>query len=48
MANVHNRIRLNYGERYGLTLESVKGIGTTITLLIPAFIQEEGQMRGIY
>ena len=48
MANVHNRIRLNYGERYGLTLESVKGIGTTITLLIPAFIQEEGQMRSIY
>lgn len=47
MANVHNRIRLNYGEGYGLTLESIKGIGTTITLLMPAVIQEEGQMRSI-
>lgn len=41
MSNVHNRIRLNYGEGYGLTLESSKGIGTTITLLIPAVVQEE-------
>lgn len=41
MSNVHNRIRLNYGDGYGLTVESSKGIGTTITLLIPAVIQKE-------
>ena len=41
MSNVHNRIRLNYGDGYGLTLESSKGIGTTITLLMPAVIQKE-------
>ena len=41
MSNVHNRIRLNYGENYGLSVESSKGMGTTITLLMPAVIQKE-------
>ncbi|EET59569.1 ATPase/histidine kinase/DNA gyrase B/HSP90 domain protein [Marvinbryantia formatexigens DSM 14469] len=41
MPNVHNRIRLNYGEEYGLTVESSKGIGTTVTLLMPAIFQKE-------
>ena len=43
MSNVHNRIRLNYGEGYGLSLESAHGIGTTITLLMPAVFQEGGK-----
>lgn len=43
MSNVHNRIRLNYGERYGLSVESSLGIGTTITLRMPAVIQEGGE-----
>ena len=41
MSNVHNRIRLNYGDGYGLRLESVKGIGTTVTLRLPAAVQKE-------
>ena len=42
MANVHNRIRLNYGEGYGLSIESAPGIGTTVTLRIPAIFQKKG------
>lgn len=41
MSNVHNRIRLNYGEEYGMSVESAQGIGTTVTLLMPAVFQEE-------
>lgn len=39
MANVHNRIRLNFGEAYGMSVESSLGIGTTITLLMPAMVE---------
>lgn len=41
MSNVHNRIRLNYGEGYGLSVESSQGVGTTITLLMPAVFGKE-------
>ncbi|MDQ6422132.1 sensor histidine kinase [Paenibacillus sp. LHD-117] len=34
--NVHDRIRYYYGEGYGLTLDSSPGIGTTITVRVPA------------
>ena len=36
LANVHSRIRLNYGAGYGLTLDSVSNIGTTVMLRLPA------------
>lgn len=36
LANVHSRIRLNYGAGYGLALDSVPDIGTTVTLRLPA------------
>lgn len=35
MMNVHERIRLEYGAEYGLTLETVKNIGTTIYIKLP-------------
>ena len=35
LLNVHNRIRLNYGEPYGLTLASTLGEGTQVTLRLP-------------
>ena len=41
MSNVHNRIRLNYGEDYGMSIDSFQGMGTTITLLMPAIKQKE-------
>jgi two-component system sensor histidine kinase YesM len=36
LRNVHDRIRYYYGEGYGLTLKSEPGIGTTITVRVPA------------
>lgn len=38
--NVHDRLRLNFGEKYGLWIESTLGQGTKVTLLIP-WIREE-------
>ncbi len=35
IANVQSRIRLNYGEQYGITAESIYGEGSTITVRIP-------------
>lgn len=36
LSNVHQRIRLNYGERFGLSINSWYGAGTHVTLTIPA------------
>ena len=35
MANVSERLRMNYGETYGLFIESEYGVGTTVEILIP-------------
>nr|WP_273388098.1 sensor histidine kinase [Cohnella zeiphila] len=35
LQNVHERIALYYGEGYGLTVESVPGEGTSVTISIP-------------
>ncbi len=35
MANVSERLRMNYGETYGLYIESEYGKGTTVEILIP-------------
>lgn len=40
--NINQRIRLSYGEEYGLTIESQKNIGTKITLCLPVIIDERG------
>lgn len=37
--NVEERIRMNYGYRYGLEFESQKGIGTKVTVRIPKKIE---------
>lgn len=33
--NVHERIRLNFGDRYGLSYQSVRGEGTAVTVRHP-------------
>ena len=38
--NVQKRLKLYYGENYGIIYESEKGVGTTATITIPG-IQEE-------
>lgn len=35
MANVNDRIKLHYGEDYGISISSKQGIGTTVTIQIP-------------
>ncbi|WP_282941317.1 sensor histidine kinase [Paenibacillus sp. RC67] len=35
LLNVHNRIRMVFGEQYGLSIHGVSGQGTTITLRMP-------------
>jgi two-component system sensor histidine kinase YesM len=40
--NVHTRILLSYGEAYGLTIESVKGTGTVVTIRHPIITNVEG------
>jgi len=35
LRNVHERIRLNFGDPFGLTLESQPGLGTTVRILLP-------------
>lgn len=42
LANVHNRIWLNYGPQYGVTIESTPGIGTTVTIRMPA-VRRKGE-----
>ena len=39
--NVHNRLQLYYGKKYGLSYKSVRGIGTTVFITIPDMEQEE-------
>ncbi|QHT60857.1 sensor histidine kinase [Paenibacillus lycopersici] len=43
MLNVHRRIGLHFGERYGLSVNSEPGIGTTIAIQLPR--QEAGGRR---
>lgn len=36
LANVNERIRMNFGSEYGMTIDSVENEGTEVTLVIPA------------
>lgn len=36
LANVNERIRMNFGMEYGMTIESEKGTGTKVSIIIPA------------
>lgn len=41
LKNIEERIRVHFGEDYGLKLESIEGISTTVTIRIP-YIKGEG------
>lgn len=43
LENVHNRIRLLYGENYGLNISSTQGVGTEVEISIP-LLQEIERM----
>lgn len=40
LTNIHNRLRLLFGEGYGITIESRFGHGTTVTVKIPKLIND--------
>lgn len=44
--NVNQRIKLHYGERFGVSLFSKLGIGTTVTILIPAYRERTDRQSG--
>ncbi|MGN8647441.1 cache domain-containing sensor histidine kinase [Gracilibacillus sp. HCP3S3_G5_1] len=44
--NVHQRLRLYYGDKYGLELDSIEGLGTTMSLKIPK-IKNEQYEKGV-
>ncbi|MCI9399530.1 MAG: sensor histidine kinase [Lachnospiraceae bacterium] len=41
LANVNERIRMNFGREYGMTIASKKGCGTKISILIPVVMLQE-------
>ncbi|SFL52108.1 two-component system, sensor histidine kinase YesM [Gracilibacillus orientalis] len=43
--NVHQRLRLYYGDKYGIEMDSIEGLGTTMTLKIPK-IKNDQHERG--
>ena len=45
LRNVHERLRSQYGEPYGLTIDSEIGIGTTVIIHIPKLIFTGGDVR---
>lgn len=45
LANVNKRIKLNYGNQYGLDIKSKKGEGTDIMIKIPARLMEKERIE---
>ncbi len=39
--NVHNRLRLMFGEPYGLKINSIEDMGTAIKIMLPAMVKKE-------
>lgn len=46
LRNVHERIRIHHGERYGLRIASRPGVGTIVRVEIPLIVESEEQ-RGL-
>ena len=41
VSNVNARIRMYFGQQYGLRVQSKAGQGTTVTMEIPAIVYQE-------
>lgn len=44
LSNVSSRIRMNFGVRYGVTIDSEQGVGTRVIIRIPFTSAEEGKV----
>lgn len=45
MKNVHSRIRMLFGGTYGVNVCSTPGVGTTVTITMPAMAKKEMEKR---
>ncbi|GGG65514.1 sensor histidine kinase [Paenibacillus radicis (ex Gao et al. 2016)] len=43
--NLHRRLVLMYGDRYGIHMDSVEGEGTTVTFVLP-YLKEDADVQG--
>ncbi|WP_099469751.1 sensor histidine kinase [Konateibacter massiliensis] len=43
LSNINQRIQMIYGEEYGLTFSSVKGIGTEAEIVLPRVVKEKAE-----
>ena len=43
MANVNERIKMKFGDRYGICIESELGSGTTVSVVIPAIAYDHDE-----
>lgn len=43
LSNIHNRIRLYFGDPYGLTIDSRYGFGTTVSIVLPLTAQNPAE-----
>ncbi|WP_423245066.1 sensor histidine kinase, partial [Enterococcus lactis] len=43
ISHVDERIRLMYGDAYGLTIQSVIGTGTTVTICLPLLLKNQSE-----
>jgi len=41
LKNIHERIQLEFGSPYGLSIESIVGKGTAVTLRVPCMLEKE-------
>ncbi|MMZ62304.1 Histidine kinase-, DNA gyrase B-, and HSP90-like ATPase [compost metagenome] len=41
VSNVHSRIRLLFGSRYGIRIQSEEGYGTAVMITVPAIVQTD-------
>ena len=48
LANVNERIRMNFGMEYGITIMSKKGEGTKVQVIIPAHQMTDSSERGAH
>lgn len=47
IANVNDRIRLNYGEPYGLKINSELGVGTEVIVVLPLLSNDPDQAQAL-
>ncbi|RYD03289.1 hypothetical protein N752_20880 [Desulforamulus aquiferis] len=45
LSNVHERLKILFGEEHGLNIESETGFGTTVWLRVPLMLNDGDDLR---